>query len=352
MRLRIGGQSSVQLNWSRVEAGQISVTKLAYFNITYHCNERCVFCAADSQADSSRNPNHRQSDITSADFELALKKQCIGEHDRILISGGEPSLNKDFLDIIAIAAKYSSNVWVSTTASCFSKDSCLAALNNGHRCLFDTRLYASSAAVHDAFTRVPGSFERTVRGLKNLLRVREERGLRYEVGVRLLLSKQTLPYLTETAEFVRGGLGVEQISVNMLIDSNSVCAADAYFGFEEARKEVAKLFNSAADLGIAPFRELPVCLLPKDRIVERLVERLGESLGEPVADIAYHYHDTIQEASEQIDRVSRIAVKSDHDQDVCGYCDVLPICPGWPAWFWQHKYGGEPISVSLRDPDQ
>ena len=68
------------------------ITKMSiyYFNITYRCNSRCMFCAADIPINSSCH------EMQIEDFRNELDKENVGENDRVIVNGGEPTLHKDF----------------------------------------------------------------------------------------------------------------------------------------------------------------------------------------------------------------------------------------------------------------
>ena len=75
------------------------MSRISYFNITYRCNSNCLFCAADNGNAS----NHLELPVEA--FAQLLKEQRIGSKDRVVVNGGEPTMHRDFFEILAAIRK-------------------------------------------------------------------------------------------------------------------------------------------------------------------------------------------------------------------------------------------------------
>ena len=73
------------------------MSKLHYFNITYLCDSDCLFCAANIGM-----INHASYTISPETFEQNLLKSNVQPGERVMISGGEPTLSPYFWPILAV----------------------------------------------------------------------------------------------------------------------------------------------------------------------------------------------------------------------------------------------------------
>ena len=308
--------------------------KVFYFNITYRCNERCVFCGADSQAGSKEAAAYRVKDLSMQEFMKSLRDIGVSENDDIRISGGEPSLHPNFLEIIAGAGESGSSVWVSTTASYFANPNHLGRLDEKHRCLFDVRLYAHRPDLHDELTRTPGSFSRTVKGLRNLIALRKEQQFSYTVGVRLLLARQTLPYLAETALFAIHELKMDSVCVIMLIESESTHRSSAFFPMLRARQEIARLFRAVGENRRLSLTGLPLCILPRELALKEISGGDSGRARNPKGDHdVFYYHDTLSGSKPKKIYNNQEELYNPMPQS-CICCNAHNYCAGLPKWYW------------------
>ncbi|MBF0516063.1 MAG: radical SAM protein [Nitrospirae bacterium] len=319
--------------------------KICYFNITYRCNESCVFCAANCQANSGKYAHKKLNDLTLGEFTAALDNSSVQRDDEIWISGGEPSLNPDFIAIISAACESSDFVWVSTTASCFTKPHFIAALDGSHNCLFDVRLYADNPAEHDALTVTEGSFEKTVQGIKALLRARASNSnLKYRVGVRLLLSNNTMSALSNTALFALNDLGVDKVSINMLIASSANENAEAFFPMGAAKAELQRLWQESNGDDRLHISGLPLCITP----FELALRKMCSCNARPSGPVECIYYDVIKkhEPNKSVLDRSNIGIDSMKGPQ-CQECDANDNCQGIPQWYWSKYSGVESLAINL-----
>lgn len=72
--------------------------RVFYFNITYRCNYRCRYCFSHTTHGSVQ-----RRDIDLSSFKESLSRFRVGTGDRIVLNGGEPTLHKNFMEIINIS---------------------------------------------------------------------------------------------------------------------------------------------------------------------------------------------------------------------------------------------------------
>jgi len=129
--------------------------------VGYSCNNNCWFCA---QGDKKLLGDKTLAEI-KRDLELAKKNSC----DEVVLTGGEPTIRKDFLEVVAYAKELGyKEIQIQTNGRMFFyKDFCKDAIKAGAT-EFGMALHGDIPEVHDFLTRSPGAFKQTVQGIKNL----------------------------------------------------------------------------------------------------------------------------------------------------------------------------------------
>lgn len=130
--------------------------------IGFRCNNRCKFCV---QGDKRNFLAAKDLKEIKKDLEEAFKK---GKTEAVL-TGGEPTLHPDFLAIVKLAKSIGfKNVQIQTNGRMFAYlDFCLKTIEAGAT-EFSPAVHGPNAKIHDFLTSVPGSFDQTIQGIKNL----------------------------------------------------------------------------------------------------------------------------------------------------------------------------------------
>ena len=158
------------------------------------CNNHCIFCVTGS------------SDSREAfDFETVKKilKKNKNRYDSLVLTGGEPTVRKDFLRILDFAYTLGYGIMLQTNARMFAFEKFCKRIQH-YNLGFSININGPNAKIHDATTQVPGSFRQTIYGIKNLQK------LDANILVKILLTKINCPHLLETTQFVTK-LGIKKI---------------------------------------------------------------------------------------------------------------------------------------------
>jgi len=154
------------------EVGQksfdLGVPLAVHLDVTYRCNERCVHCYLD---------HHDHGEMTTAEIKGVLDQLAEAGVFFLTFSGGEVFMRRDFIDLVEHARRLLFNVKIKTNAvmTGVTEAQRLRALN------VDTvqiSLYSHRPEVHDAITKLPHSFERTVKAICFL----RDQGLRVSIA--------------------------------------------------------------------------------------------------------------------------------------------------------------------------
>ncbi len=136
------------------KALKLGIPLSVQLDLTYRCNERCVHCYLD-------HDDH--GEMTTTEIKDLLDQLAAAGVFFLILSGGEIFLRKDLFEIVEYARKLLFAVKLKTNAVMIrdAKAKRIAALGVES---VQISVYSHRAKVHDAITKVPGSFKRTIEG--------------------------------------------------------------------------------------------------------------------------------------------------------------------------------------------
>lgn len=136
--------------------------RIFYFNITYGCNSKCMFCYSHNTHHDSVTHN----EISAQCFFEYLEDHHLSSHDRVIINGGEPFLHSEIESILSGLMKYGCEVLIYTNGRLLTKFD-LSVLSSKFRFVIPIHGYRE---VHDRITGAIGSYQETADGLAMLVK--------------------------------------------------------------------------------------------------------------------------------------------------------------------------------------
>lgn len=133
-------------------------TRKALLKVGYRCNNNCVFC---------HSAPHRGIDSTIAQIEGKIRRAASLGADMLVLSGGEPTIRPDLLDIAEIVGRAGMALGLVTNARMLAYSDLVKRLVKRGLDYAYVSLGAATADLHDRQTRVE-SFNQTIDGLENL----------------------------------------------------------------------------------------------------------------------------------------------------------------------------------------
>ncbi len=172
------------------------------------CDNRCSFCMVHSELEANAG-QHLPLDNVLDEIKACPSGTCLD------LFGGEPTLYPHFLELIEFLKSNDASYQIATNGRRFADRDFARRVLGCRPAMIRTSLYGARAKSHDALTRVKGSWQETVNGLRNMTsfsrgtdvmvnylifksnvsQVRDAAIIAYEAGVRSF--KFSMPVSTE-----------------------------------------------------------------------------------------------------------------------------------------------------------
>lgn len=311
--------------------------KTLFLSPDYRCNERCVFCPC---AEDARRYTPLTLSEMKESLDVAIEKEQI---EMVLLSGGEPTLKKEILDFIAYVRTRNIKLGVLSNSLKFTSDRYLNKFLAiaGTDFELTTAFHSRNAMWHDQITQVSHSFERSFRGIQNLI----ERGV--QVTIKYNLNNLTYKDLPQYADWIYDHFPDD---VPWVICNIDIC------GIALLNKEYTAV----------PFHESrPYLEAALDKVIEQTKQgrkRAVQVFNTPLCCIDPYYWSFLQKSEGGIlsalrlpyeqteENKLQLSVKGDGDAAFapCKECALQPQCPGT----WKRTgevYGNEVFQPFIAD---
>lgn len=168
------------------------------------CNNNCLFCH-DSENRSSAPPAREQISSSLADgIEKGIRA--------LVLSGGEPTLNRDLPAIISEAKSLGyERVQIITNGRAFAYNGYLDKMAEAGLDEVTFSFYSHRENTHDILSNVPGSFVQSLKGLANAVESRK-----FIVNIDIVINRLNVMTLPETIDFFYT-MGVREFDLLYLI---------------------------------------------------------------------------------------------------------------------------------------
>ncbi len=182
------------------------------------CNNRCLMCT---------NPPdfYRQADLYEKDKILGrirVASQKEKQPESLLLTGGEPTIHPNFLEILAETRKLlpETQIKILTNGRTFFYENFAREVLATPNLSLTFSFCGPRAEVHDAVVRSKGSFEQAAAGLKNVLRRRLSS---HHVEIRIVLTRILLRENKEMFEWLEGNFAEVDTIVFLFPEIEGIC---------------------------------------------------------------------------------------------------------------------------------
>jgi radical SAM protein with 4Fe4S-binding SPASM domain len=140
------------------KATALGIPLSVHLDLTWRCNERCIHCYLDHDG---------KGEMTTAEIKDVIRQLAECGTFFLSISGGEPLLRRDCFEILEYARALRLNVKLKTNAVMIGPKEAARIKQLGIEQV-QVSVYSHLAEVHDAITKLPGSFGRTIDAIRHL----------------------------------------------------------------------------------------------------------------------------------------------------------------------------------------
>ena len=140
------------------KALKLNIPLSVQLDLTYRCNERCVHCYLD-------HDDH--GEMTTAEIKDLLDQMADAGVFFLTISGGEIMMRKDFFEILEHARARTFCIKLKTNGVLIRKKEAERIRALGVESV-QISIYSHRAEVHDAITKMPGSFRQSIEAVRLL----------------------------------------------------------------------------------------------------------------------------------------------------------------------------------------
>lgn len=255
------------------------MSKLHYFNITYVCDSDCLFCAANIGIIS-----HDTYTMGIEDFEEKLLAEDVQNGDRVIISGGEPTMSPYFWQILNICEKYKCCIDLTTNGHFFSDQKNAEKISAYNSVVVRIPVFGVGD-YHDFLTGKQGNYNKTMQALNNFSYMMNRQNL--TLNVKFLLCKATIKSNMEIFDIIYSRYGdlfeytLSPILVSRKAILNEKVLLDSYANLIKESGNFINMKNLNCDI-------IPLCLLSKDKVCEFL-KRKKISFNKAYADANIQY---------------------------------------------------------------
>ena len=237
------------------------------FELTSGCNQRCIFCYNVWKGLCSK-----QNSITlSKENQLKVIDKIIeNEIFDIIFSGGEPLLVSWLEELIKKCSESRMYITLITNALLITPERAKTLKNAGLNDM-QISIHHYDAKINDNLTKISGSFEKSVEGIKNSLKVFGTEG----VNINMVALPETYKAVYKMAEFLHS-IGVGSFSVGtpsatgeMEKDKNLIINKKMFLEIYNQLRKAKKDFN----LRVGFSGGFPLCLLPE--MNKEIIEMIG-----------------------------------------------------------------------------
>lgn len=347
-------------DWSRAQqvrltpfgSHEIKYPVLSEIALTYRCQHKCPFCYADAP-----QRGRQVAEMTT--------EQVLGVIDRIWheahvptvsFTGGEPTLSQELPRFIAHAKSLGMRANLITNGVRCADEALAEALAEAKLDSAQVSIEGSTAEVHDAVTHTPGSFDQSLRGIRNL----KSRGI--HVHTNTTICPQNVHDVARLPDLA-AELGNQYFSMNMVIRTGGAAGDGNEVGYSQIGDIVARVYERAQALSLKMvwYSPLPYCLFNPISLglgsnscaaASGLLSVAPDGQVLPCSSFEQGLGNLVHEPFDTIwnRRAARYWRNKEYLPPVCEGCDLSRICCGACPLYWdeQHGFAELPCGASKR----
>lgn len=314
---------------------ELSAPLAVQYEINGGCNQRCLFCYnvwKGTENKLATLPPQKRRAVVERIIELEVFE--------VILSGGEPLLIPELCELIKRIAQENIKIYLITNGS-FLTASLAGRLKSSGLNSLQISLHGSNSKLHDFIVRKQGSFERTISGIENAIKVFTPDA----VNVNMVLVDQNHKDVETLMRFL-AKMGISHFSLGFLSKAGAALSKEAGIRKGQILEAFYSLTRTGQETGldVGISGGFPMCLFPeveRDRIIELsanlcdaglnqiVISPLGEiracvCLPQVLGNILTDDPAVVWKKSIFLQSLQRL----EHVPTECYDCDVVSMCKG------------------------
>ena len=314
---------------------------LSEIALTYRCQNRCTFCYADSPERGREVPEMTTDEVKVIIDRIFDEAHC----PTVSFTGGEPTLRGDLPELVAYARSKGMRVNLITNGFKCADRAYVQALAEAGLHSAQVSVEGGSAEVHDPITQHPGSWERSVRAVKNL------REARIHTHTNTTICGGNRAHLLELVDFIAEELRSEYFSMNMVIRTGTALShAQDDVSYRDIGAIIIAVQQHAKKKGVrfVWYSPVPYCLFNPVQAglgskscacVDGLISDNPAGQLIPCSSFGQGIGDLLHDPFEKV-WYSRTALywrRKEFVPPVCQRCQIRDICCGACPLYWVER---------------
>lgn len=181
--------------------------------VGYACNNNCLHCVVKANQFVARNQNSEEN-FSFAEIERLVKSKPRNMVNKIVITGGEPSIRNDFSEIINMIFDYHPNIYIEVQTNGRGLKRHLPKIIHHKNLDFVIALHGPNEKMHNAIvgtaTTTRSPFKETTESIEEIIRLCGDSS---KIAFKIVLNSINFKYLKDICEFVIDKYDAKHISV-------------------------------------------------------------------------------------------------------------------------------------------
>jgi len=189
---------------------------LSEIAVTYRCQNKCVFCYAESPTRGRQVPEMNTAEVKTIIDRIFDEAHC----PTVSFTGGEPTLRQDLPDLVAYAKGKGMRVNLITNGLRCADPEYVVALKAAGLDSAQVSLEGPSPELHDAIVRHPGAFAKTTQAVHVL------REAKIHTHTNTTICRSNRDHLLRLVDYIADELHSEYFSMNVIISTGTALHHD------------------------------------------------------------------------------------------------------------------------------
>lgn len=217
------------------------------------CNNNCIFCF-----EKDRKFLFKDLDQINSELKLIRKK-----YDFLNIMGREPTLRRDIIKIINLAKVIGfKTIGLTSNGRMFSYAPYAKSVLGSGLNQIGVTVMGITSSMHDWHTKVPGSFNQTLAGIKNILKYADKD---FSMLLNIMVTQKNYKYLEKIVDFYYK-LGIREMNIGhiMPINKSIVNSKKVVAKLRDVVPELIEIYKKYENKVKFFFVEYPACVFSKE----------------------------------------------------------------------------------------